>query len=126
MNKNYKIVLLKGGPEEVKTPDDFFRLPFVMLSIAKRVSGKTCSMSNFLHILHKMDRVDRILLISPTHSNNAHYFVGLPLNVEEDVIEPTIDSAQIIMDKLEEEGQLYNKCFEDLERWKTLMKMVKN
>ena len=116
MNKNYKIVLPKGGPEEVKTPDDFFRLPFVMLSIAKRMSGKTCSMSNFLRILHGMKRLDRVILVSPTHSNNSHYFEGLPLS-EDDIIEPTIDAAQIIMDKMDEEGQLYNKYFEDLERW---------
>jgi len=126
MNKNYEIVLPSGGPVEVKTQNDFFRLPFVMLSIAKRMSGKTCSMSNFLKILHGMDRLDRVILVSPTYSNNSHYFDKLPLDVENDVIEPTIDAAQIIMDKMEEEGQLYNQYFEDMEKWKELMKLIKD
>ena len=126
MNKNYEIVLPSGGPVEVKTQNEFFRLPFVMLSIAKRMSGKTCSMSNFLKILHGMDRLDRVILVSPTHSNNSHYFDKLPLDVENDVIEPTIDAAQIIMDKMEEEGQLYNQYFEDMEKWKELMKLIKD
>ena len=125
MDKKYKITLPTGGIKDIETPDDFFKLPFVMLSIAKRMSGKTCSMSNFLHILHRMGKLDRVILVSPTYSNNSHYFDGLPLDVENDVIEPTVDAAQIIMDKMEEEGQLYDQYFEDLERWKELMKLVK-
>lgn len=127
MDKHYKIHLPKGGAAEIPTPDDFFKLPFVMLSVAKRMSGKTCSMTNFLHILRRMDRLDRLILVSPTYHNNKHYFEGLPLDVENgDVVEPTIDSAQIIMDKLEEEGRLYDEYFKDLDKWKMLMKMVKD
>jgi hypothetical protein len=123
--EKYKISLPKGGAVEVQTPDDFFKLPFVMLSIAKRMSGKTCSMSNFLHILHRMDRLDRLILVSPTYHNNQHYFAGLPLDPLVDVIEPTVDSAQIVMDKLEEEGRLYDEYLEKIKRWKELMKLVK-
>ena len=126
MDKKYKITLPKGGAPEIPTPDDFFRLPFVMLSIAKRMSGKTCSMSNFLHILHRLGKLDRVILISPTHSNNAHYFDGLPLDVENDVIEPTVDAAQIVMDKMELEGQLYDQYLDELDRWKELMRFIKN
>jgi len=126
MNKKYEIVLPSGGPIEAKTEDEFFKSSFVMLCVAKRQSGKTCSMSNFLKIMRKMDKLDRVLLISPTYANNSHYFDGLPLNAEEDVIEPTMDSAQIVMDKMEEEGQLYNQYFEDMEKWKELMKLIKD
>jgi hypothetical protein len=126
MNKKYEIVLPSGGPIEAKTDDEFFKSSFVMLCVAKRQSGKTCSMSNFLKIMRKMDKLDRVLLISPTYANNSHYFDGLPLNVEEDVIEPTMDSAQIVMDKMEEEGQVYNQYFEDMEKWKELMKLIKD
>jgi hypothetical protein len=125
MEKRYKIDLPKGGALEVETPPDFFKLPFVMLSIAKRMSGKTCSMSNFLHILHKMDRLDRLILVSPTYHNNQHYFNGLPLDPLIDVIEPTVDSAQIVMDKMEEEGRLYDEYIDKIKRWKELMKLVK-
>ena len=122
MDKKYKIALPKGGGVEVETPPDFFRLPFVMLSIAKRMSGKTCSMSGFLHILHHMGRLDRVILVSPTFKNNQHYYAGLPLT---DVIEPTIESAQLVMDKLKEEGKLYDEYFDKMKRWTELMKLVK-
>ena len=122
MDKRYKIDLPKGGAVEVETPPDFFRLPFVMLSIAKRMSGKTCSMSNFLHILNRMGRLDRVILVSPTFKNNQHYYAGLPLT---DVIEPTLESAQLVMDKLEEEGKLYDEYFDKMKRWTELMKLVK-
>ena len=42
-----------------------------------------------------------------------------------DVIEPTVDSAQIVMDKMEEEGRLYDEYLEKIKRWKELMKLVK-
>ena len=89
MSSRYAVEVLPGGSDPVETPDDFFKLPFVMLSVAKRMSGKTCSMSQFLHILNKMGRLDRVILVSPTYENNKHYFKGLPLNEEEDVLEPT-------------------------------------
>lgn len=95
MDKKYKVSLPSGGIPEIPTPDDFFKLPFVMLSIAKRMSGKTCSMTQFLHILNRLGKLDRVILVSPTYSNNSHYFDGLPLDVEKDVIEPTVDSAPI-------------------------------
>jgi hypothetical protein len=125
MDKKYKIALPKGGDVEVETPPDFFRLPFVMLSIAKRMSGKTCSMSNFLHILNRMDRLDRLILVSPTYHNNQHYFNGLPLDPLLDVIEPTLESAQLVMDKLQEEGKKYNEYVDKMKRWTELMKLVK-
>jgi hypothetical protein len=74
MNKKYEIVLPSGGPIEAKTDDDFFKSSFVLLCVAKRCSGKTCSLSNFLKIMYGMGKLDRVLLISPTHANNSHYF----------------------------------------------------
>ena len=52
MDKKYIIELKSGGPIYEETPDDWFKIPFVMLSVAKRMSGKTCSLSQYLHILH--------------------------------------------------------------------------
>jgi hypothetical protein len=126
MNKKYAIVLPKGGPIEASTETDFVKSSFIMMLVAKRQSGKTCATTNFLKILKNMDRLDRVILISPTYANNSHYFEGLPLDEENDVIEPTIDAAQIIMDKVNEEGKLYDQYFEDLEKYKELMKLIKN
>jgi hypothetical protein len=125
MEKKYQIELLAGGPDYIKTPDDFFKIPFVMLSVAKRMSGKTCSMSQFLHLLNKIGTLDRVILISPTYMNNAHYFKGLPLDEEHDVLEPTLDVAQRVMDILDEEALVYDEYHEKLKKWKELQKILK-
>ena len=72
-----------------------------------------------------MDRLDRLILVSPTYHNNQHYFNGLPLDPILDVIEPTLESAQVVMDKLVEEGRLYDEYFDKMKRWTELMKLVK-
>ena len=125
METKYRVELLPGGGDPVDTPDDFFKLPFVMLSVAKRMSGKTCSMSQFLHILHRMKRLDRVILVSPTYENNKHYFKGLPLNEEEDVLEPSLESAAIIMDRVEEEARVYSEYHEQMKVWNELQRLCR-
>jgi hypothetical protein len=124
MESRYAVEVLPGGGDPVETPDDFFKLPFVMLSVAKRMSGKTCSMSQFLHILHRMKRLDRLILVSPTYENNKHYFKGLPLNEKEDVLEPTLGAADIIMNKLEEEARVYSEYHESMKLWEEINRIV--
>lgn len=126
MESKYAVQVLPGGGDPVETPDDFFKLPFVMLSVAKRMSGKTCSMSQFLHIMHKMKRLDRVILISPTYENNKHYFKGLPLNEEEDVLEPSVSSADLIMKKVDEEARAYTEYHEQLKLWNEIQRLLAN
>lgn len=124
MNK-YKIKVPCGAPVYPSTDPDWFPFPYVMLSVAKKNSGKTCSLSQFLHIQHKMDRLDRLILISPTYHTNAHYFKGLPLD-EEDVIEPSINAAKRLMDIVEKEGYLFDKYHDDMIKWKQLQKEIRS
>lgn len=124
MESKYAVQVLPGGGDPVETPDDFFKLPFVMLSVAKRMSGKTCSMSQFLHILHKMKRLDRVILVSPTYENNKHYFKGLPLNEEDDVLEPSVNAADIIMKKVDEEARAYMEYHEQLKLWNEIQRLL--
>ncbi|MAN60876.1 MAG: hypothetical protein CMI60_02910 [Parvibaculum sp.] len=126
MSSRYAVEVLPGGSDPVETPDDFFKLPFVMLSVAKRMSGKTCSMSQFLHILNKMGRLDRVILVSPTYENNKHYFKGLPLNEEEDVLEPTLDAADKIMRIVEEEARVYQEFHEQMKLWREIQRLIGN
>jgi hypothetical protein len=121
----YKIRVPSGAPVYPTTDENWFQFPYVMLSIAKKNSGKTCSLSQFLHIQHKMDRLDRLILISPTAHTNAHYFVNLPL-AEEDIIEPSIHSAKQLMDIVENEAYLFDKYHDDMVEWRRLQKEIKS
>jgi len=126
MERKYKIKVPKGGAEPIETPDDWFNTHFTQLSIAKRQSGKTCSMSNFLHIMKGMGKLDRVIIVSPTYYQNAHYFKGLPIDEESDILEPDIDSAELIMDKLDEEALEYNEYHEKINKWNKLNKLIKS
>ena len=52
--EKYDLELLQAGPEYESTDDHWFAQPFVMLSVAKRMSGKSGSLSQYLHILKRM------------------------------------------------------------------------
>ena len=123
--KDYVIKVSNGGPVYPTTEDDWFQFPFTLMSIAKKHSGKSQSLSYFLKILKKMDRLDRLILVCPTYHTNSHYYEGLPLD-EEDIIEPSINSATEIMQKVEDEAIAFDMYHEQLERWEQLQKEIKD
>ena len=123
--KDYAVKIPKGSPVYPETEKDWFQFPFVLIANAKKFSGKTASLSWFLHILKKMDRLDRLILVSPTYHTNAHYFEGLPLD-EDDVLEPSIYTATDVMAKVEEEAIAFDAYHEQLERWEKLQKEIKD
>ena len=123
--KDYAIQIPKGSPVYPETEKDFFQFPFVLMSVAKKNSGKTASLSWFLHILKKMDRLDRLIMVSPTYHTNSHYFEGLPLD-EDDIIEPSINSATEIMAKVEDEAIAFDFYHEQLLRWEQLQKEIRD
>ena len=125
MNK-YNITLPSGGPEYASTEPDFFEIPFVLLAIAKRFSGKTCSLTSFLKIMKKMDRLDRLLVITGTFANNKHYYEGLDVNEDEDIFEPGIDTCKQLIDVLDEEAMAFDQYHEDLQQWKELQKEIRS
>ena len=122
---DYAVKIPKGSPVYPSTPNDWFQFPFILMSVAKKNSGKTASLSWFLHILKKMDRLDRLILVSPTFHTNSFYFEGLPLD-DDDIIEPSIHSATEVMAKVEEEAIAFDAYHEQLERWTQLQKEIKD
>jgi len=124
-NKDYEIKLPKGGAFNINTEPDFISMHSVILAIAKRGVGKTCSFSNLLRLMKKNNALDRLILVSPTYHNNAHYFKDLPLE-QEDVLEPNIDAPKMIEEILDTEAQEYEEYHEKLKRWKKLNKMLKD
>jgi len=125
MEAKYKIHTPKAKAFTIKTPDDFIQLNAVILAIAKRGVGKSCSLTNLLRMMKENAVLDRLILVSPTYSNNTHYFEGLPLK-EADVLEPQGDTAEVLMDMLEDEGKRYDEYHEQLKRWNELQREIKN
>jgi hypothetical protein len=123
--ENYAVKIPNGSPVYPETEKDWFQFPFILMAIAKKNSGKTSSLSWFLHILKKMDRLDRLILVSPTYHTNSHYFEGLPLD-DDDILEPSIHSATEVMAKIDEEAIAFDAYHEQLERWTQLQKEIKD
>jgi hypothetical protein len=123
--ENYAVKIPNGSPVYPETEKDWFQFPFILMAIAKKNSGKTSSLSWFLHILKKMDRLDRLILVSPTYHTNSHYFEGLPLD-DDDILEPSIHSATEVMAKIDEEAIAFDSYHEQLERWTQLQKEIKD
>jgi len=126
MNKRFEITVPNGAPQYPTSDPDFFPVaPTILLSVAKKGSGKTCSLTNYLHMLHKMDRLDRLILVSPTFWTNQHYFKGLPLH-SDDILEPSVESASIVMGIVDDEARLFDEYHARLERWTQLQKELKS
>ena len=125
MEKKFDIKVLKGGPEYATTHEDWFAIPYTVLSVSKKFSGKTVSISQFCQIQHAQGKLDRIIMISPTYEQNKHCFVGLPIDEENDIIQPSVESAQIVMDKLDQEALEYDQYKEKLQKWKDLQTYLK-
>ena len=123
LGKNYVIKVPDGKAFTINTKDDFIQLHSVVLAVAKRGTGKTLSLTNLLRMMKENNALDRLLLVSPTYHNNKKMFEGLPLE-EEDVIEPDKDTADRIMDILEQEGKDYDEYHEQMKRYKLLMKLI--
>lgn len=126
LDKKYDIKVPKSSAFTIDTPSDFFNLHAVFLAIAKRGVGKTTAYSNLLRLMKVNNVLDRFILVSPTYHNNKHYFEGLPLDEEKDVIEPTKNTPEILMEILDEEGADYDRYHEELKEYNELQRFIKN
>ena len=119
----YAVTLPTGGPQYPETPADWVAFPFVLVATAKRNSGKTCALASFLRILHDMNKLDICIIVSPTYHNNAHYFRNLPVT---SIIEPSIDSAQQVIDIVESEATKYEEYHDRLGQWNKMQKQLRS
>jgi len=126
MKDTYKIKVPKSSAFTVKTDDEFINMHGIFLANAKRGGGKSCAFSNLLRLMKENNALDRFILVSPTYHNNKHYFQGLPLDEENDVIEPTKHTPELLMEMLDEEGFLYDEYHERMKRWYLLRKLIKS
>jgi len=126
LNHNYDIKIPKNDAFQIQTSNDFIKLHGIILAIAKRGTGKTTALSNLLRLMKEDNALDRLILVSPTYHNNKHYFKGLPLDEENDVLEPHISVPEQIEAILDQEGADYDEYHEKMKKYKQLMKMLNN
>ena len=108
-SKNYlDIRVPKAEAFTVKTNDDFINLHGIILAVAKRGTGKTVALTNILRMMKENDALDILIIISPTLHNNRQNFDGLEIN-DNLVFEPEVDTAEKVMNIIEDFGKAYDK-----------------
>ena len=126
ISKNYlDIRVPKADAFTVKTNDDFINLHGIILAVAKRGTGKSVALGNILRMMKENDALDILIIISPTLHNNRQNFEGLEIN-EDLVFEPEVDTAEKVMNIIEDFGKAYDKYFKDLAVWKELQKELRS
>ena len=126
MKGNYNIQLPKSNWKEIITEDDWIRLHSITLAVARPNTGKTASLSTMLKIHHTQGALDRLIIVSPTFDNNAFYFKSLPIDEENDVVEPDEYTCQWIVDELQQMADEYDDYHEKIKLWKLLEKQLKS
>ena len=120
MKGNYNIQLPKSNWKDIVTEDDWIRLHTITLAVAVPNRGKTAAISTMLKIHYAQGALDRLIIVSPTYDNNTHYFKGLPIDEENDVVEPDEYTCQWIVDALQEMANEYDEYYEKITLWKLL------
>jgi len=126
MKNNYNIQLPKSNWKDIVTDDDWIRLHTITLAVARPNTGKTASLSTMLKIHHAQGALDRLIIVSPTFDNNAFYFKGLPIDEENDVVEPDEFTCQWIVDELQAMADEYDDYYEKIKLCKLLEKQLKS
>jgi len=100
--------------------------PCLMYVSAVRNSGKSYSVSKMVRGLQRERVFDSIKIITPTFNSNRAYFGDLIKDPETDVLEPTKDSIQRVIDMVEADRDEFEKHLEDLKEYNEFTRLLKS
>lgn len=114
----------QGVSNEYKTSHYAIRQPCLMYVSAVRNSGKSFCVSKMVSQAQKEKTFDRIYMITPTFQSNKSYF-GKMIN-EDDVFEPTKDSIQKVIEKVDEERDEFEDYLRKEKLYKEFIQILKS
>jgi len=100
--------------------------PCLMYVSAVRNSGKSFAVSKMVRGLQRERVFDSIKIITPTFNSNRAYFGDLINDPETDVLEPTRDSIQKVIDMVEQDRDLFEQHLEDLKEYTEFTRLLKS
>ncbi len=100
--------------------------PCLMYVSAVRNSGKSYSVSKMVRGLQRERVFDSIKIITPTFNSNKAYFGDLIKDPETDVLEPTRDSIQRVIDMVEADRDLFEQHLEDLKEYNEFTRLLRS
>ena len=104
----------KGSAFNFETPPDLPKMHQLSLFVAKRGSGKSVAISNFVRMLG----FDRVFIISPTIHSNKQMWAGLPIGLGDTFDDPDESGIiQEIIDQIDAERDDLVRYREALKAW---------
>ncbi len=105
--KDASLKLPKNTRVEIKTSDDMFNHHCIFLVLGKRGAGKGVLTANYLRLLMKENKLDRLIIVSPTAGSNAGLLEQFGVD-EEDILDPEDPLVpDILIQKIEDERDQY-------------------
>ena len=114
----------QGVSNEYKTSHYAIRQPCLMYISAVRNSGKSFCVSKMVSQAQKEKTFDRIYMITPTFQSNKSYF-GKMID-EDDVFEPTKDSIQKVIEKVDEDRDEFEDYLRKEKLYKEFIQILKS
>jgi len=116
----------QGVSNAYETSHNAISQPCLMYVSAVRNSGKSYSVSKMVRGLQRERVFDSIKLITPTFNSNKAYFGDLIKDPETDVLEPTRDSIQRVIDTVEADRDEFEKHLEDLKEYNEFTRLLRS
>ena len=114
----------QGVSNEYKTSHYAIRQPCLMYVSAVRNSGKSFCVSKMVSQAQKEKTFDRIYMITPTFQSNKSYF-GKMID-EDDVFEPTKDSIQKVIERVDGERDEFEDYLRKEKLYKEFIQILKS
>jgi len=105
--KDAQLKLPKNTRVPIKTSDDMFTHHCIFLCLGKRGSGKGVLTTNYLRLLKKEGKLDRLIIVSPTAGSNAGLLEQFQVD-SDDILDPEDPLVvEILMEKINRERDQY-------------------
>ena len=114
----------QGVSNEYQTSHYAIRQPCLMYVSAVRNSGKSFAVSKLVAQAQKEKTFDRIYMITPTFQSNKSYF-GKMID-EDDVFEPTKDSIQKVIERVDGERDEFEDYLRKEKLYKEFIQILKS
>ena len=101
-NKQARIVLPPDSRYHIKTPDHLFEHHVIFCAVGPRGASKTTKICNYLRMMRQANKLDRLLIVSPTVKSNQALLDSLGVRPE-DCFEPTADATKKVLAVVNEE-----------------------
>lgn len=109
----------------IETEFDYLKKHCNIAVSGVRGSGKTIATVNYIRHCRDKHYFDRVYLITPTYISNKKIWDIASIE-EDDVIEPTVNSINTILSRVEQEKQDWDEYLEKKKRYKLFTKDMKH